>query len=169
MCSFYLTEIIRQENVPAGTSVSSQSQIVTSKKYATSAKEVRALISSGNEETSTSATAPHDDQQAKETADRLARFKARVLEKHCDKADVECATAIRCLYPECTRRVMCKKYNAQNFNTHVILCHSEGVKSKDIKSMFLTMIAQDQQDKMETEQQEQIDITDDTDVIDNSS
>lgn len=171
VCSFYLTEIIRQENVPAGTSVISRSRIVTSKKYATSTKEVRTLISSGNEETSAPATsAPRDGEQADETTDRLARFKARVLEKHGDKADVECATAIRCLYPACTRKVMCKKYNQQNFNTHVLLCHSDdqGVKSQDIRSMFLTMIAQDQRDKNENEQQEQIDITDGTALIDNS-
>jgi len=65
---------------------------------------------------------------------------------------------------------MCKKYNQQNFNTHVLLCHSDdqGVKSQDIRSMFLTMIAQDQRDKNENEQQEQIDITDGTALIDNS-
>ena len=65
---------------------------------------------------------------------------------------------------------MWKKYDQQNFNNHVLLCHSDdqGVKSQDIRSMFLTMIAQDQRDKNENEQQEQIDITDDTALIGNS-
>lgn len=104
VCSLYRTEV-KGQDVSPGDGISSRSQISTSKKYASSVRQVRALIRSGSADTA------KDVEQEKEAADRLARFNAKVLAKHGGKAEVESETVIRCLHHSSTIQVMCKKYN----------------------------------------------------------
>lgn len=79
------------------------------------------------------------------TADqRMATFKARVLNKHGCKAEVVSKNTLKCLYDRCGKQVACKEFNQQNFDTHVKLCHSSKHQGSDIRLM-LTLIAQNEE------------------------
>ena len=62
---------------------------------------------------------------------------------HCF-AEVKRENQIICLYPpKCKTDIRCKSFNHQNFDKHVSTCHKRAP-SGNIKTMFLTMIAQEQ-------------------------
>ena len=78
----------------------------------------------------------------KDEGDRLQAFKARVLSKHGDRAEVINKTSIKCLYHENCKKVLCKEFNIQNFDTHVNLGHKNKKKQGGDIRMLLTMIGQ---------------------------
>ena len=77
--------------------------------------------------------------------ERLEAFKARILSTHGTKAMVIDEKTILCNYPACHLKVSCKSYNSQNFDLHVSRAkHSKLNNNKNLKKMFLTMMAQAQ-------------------------
>ena len=77
--------------------------------------------------------------------EHLEAFKVRVLSTHGTKAMVIDEKAILCNYPACHLKVSCKSYNLQNFDLHIPRAkHSKLNNNKNVKKMFLTMMAQAQ-------------------------
>ena len=64
--------------------------------------------------------------------ERLRRFKVRVMFKHGADAEVFAKDAVTCLYENCRKQISCKEYNAQNFDKHVLSCHSQKIACNDI-------------------------------------
>ena len=61
--------------------------------------------------------------------------------KHGADAEVFAKDTVTCLYENCRKQISCKEYNAQNFDKHVLSCHSQKIACNDIRTLF-TMIAQ---------------------------
>ena len=80
----------------------------------------------------------------KDEGDRLQAFKARVLSKHGDRAEVINKSSVKYLYQENCKKVLCKEFNMQNFDTHVNLGHKSKKKQGGDIRMLLTMIGQTQ-------------------------
>ena len=79
---------------------------------------------------------------------RLKTFRARVFSKHGTNAEVSDKTTITCFYDHCGKKISCKQFNKQNFDTHVQFCHTSKKKtdSADIR-LLLTMIGQSEREK----------------------
>ena len=85
---------------------------------------------------------------------RIKTFRARVLNKHGTNVKVLSKTTIKCLYDRCGKKISCKEFNQQNFDTHVKLCHaSKKSHGLDI-TLLLTLIGQSEKDATEKEQNE---------------
>ena len=82
--------------------------------------------------------------------ERLRRFKARMMFKHGADAEVLAKDTVTCLYENCKKQISCKEYNAQNFDKHVISCHSNRMAGNDIRTLF-TMIAQNARSTQEND------------------
>ena len=60
----------------------------------------------------------------KDGGDRLQAFKTRMPSKHGQRAEVLNKTSIKCLYQENYKKILCKEFHMQNFDTHVNLGHN---------------------------------------------
>ena len=83
-----------------------------------------------------------DTRKKKDEGDRLQAFKAQVLSKHGDRAEVINKTSIKCLYQENCKKVLHKKFDMQKFDTDVSLGHKSKKKQGGDIRMLLTTIGQ---------------------------
>lgn len=85
---------------------------------------------------------------------RFKTFRARLLNKHGTNVEVLSKTTIKCLYDRCGKKISCKEFNQQNFDTHVKLCHaSKKSHGSDIR-LLLTLIGQSEEGATEEERNE---------------
>ena len=129
ICCLYLEEIpqLQEESITA--------TVTVTKKLAKKVKEVGERPAGDNIQ---------GDARVKKVVgeeERLRRFKARVMFKHGADAEVFAKDTVTCLYENCRKQISCKEYNAQNFDKHVLSCHSQKIACNDIRTLF-TMIAQ---------------------------
>ena len=131
VCRIYLEEKLEKNDE------SFKAQIEVTALRASSTKQLSASLNSGSSKNARCKT-----KNTLTEEQRLKTFRARVLNKHGTNAEVFNSSTITCLYDRCGKKISCKQFNQQNFDTHVKFCHSsKKTAGRDIR-LLLTMIGQ---------------------------